>query len=471
MSSFLHRIYSVRAGWLEKKPLIGRLSMPLNENSRTGTSQNPAGFGQSSLLGGAAGRLSPAFQYDADWLEHGFPIGADLQFDRSIQTPAPGNRLFGFLADRALSTRVLSIFVNAEPRDMRLKKDAFPDETAALLCPHPEDAFGGLIFEEERENAKSAPSPALSSREKTALLKCRTPIRRTAELDETIYAFHAAERGKAGPTDIEYLRRALTFPGRSPVISVLRENEMQTARLRSVNDPVDRPLWLYIALEMARDCGIPVVPSAIEREMGESVFFQKRVDRAPAAENPDGPRTKRLPVFSAATLVNTRRANSPRPVPFSYLAMADILNREGASPATDLPVMWRRIVYRLMTGGAAADTPRTWLFVREPLGLRLLPAHTLEWISPAFMGSMAGADGVLPVFNRVGKGLTIDGRQTLVHPDDALYYAPYFGLTPSDAKMALMEMMRVMSDWENRVYEWQADPNDVALMAPIFDNL
>ena len=475
MSTFSHRIYSVRAGWLEKNPLIGRLSIPILRDSRSGTSQKSSDFRQPSLSSGSAGSMLPAFQYDADWLDHGFPIGADLQFDRSIQTPPPGKRVFGFMADRALSSRVMSIVVNDEPRDLRLKADAGPDETAALLFPHPDAAFGGLVIEEEEQSGRKTPksggSAVLAAKEKAERLKLRSPIRRTAELYETIYAYHAAERGKVGPSDLTYLRRALTLPGRSPVLSVLRDNEMQTARLSSLNDPIDRPLWLYIALEMARECGIPVVPSAIEHEMGDSILFQKRVDRAPEADNPEGPRVKKLPVFSAATLVSTHRPGSARPVPFSYLAMADILNREGAAPAKDLPLMWRRIVYRLMTGGAAADTPRTWLFVREPLGWRLLPAHTLEWISPAFMGALTGRDGVLPVFNRVGKGLTMDGRQTLTHPDDALRFAPYFGLSQSHAKMIMMDMMKILSDWENRVYDWQANPNDITTMAPIFDNL
>lgn len=471
MSTFSHRIYSVRAGWLDKNPQIGRLSIPTLLNSRSGTPQQSTDFRQPSLMSGAGGAMLPAFQYDADWIDHGFPIGADLKFDCQIQTPSPGKRIFGFMADRALSSRVLSIIVNEKLRDLRLKSDACQDETAALLFPNPNAAFGGLLFEEENHSGRKSPKGVVSSPEKTERLKLRSPIRRTAELSDTIYAYHAAERDKATPTDLTYLRRALTLPGRSPVLSVLRENEMQTVRLPSLNDPINRPLWLYIALEMARDCGIPVVPSAIEREMGETILFQKRVDRAPDPLNPEGPRVRRLPVFSAATLVSTHRPGSARPVPFSYLAMADILNREGAAPAKDLPLMWRRIVYRLMTGGAAADTPRTWLFVRESLGWRLLPAHTLEWISPAFMGSMTGRDGVLPGFNRVSKGLTIDGRQTLTHPDDALRYAPYFGLSASDAKMILMDMMKVLSDWDNRVYDWQANPNDIALMAPIFDNL
>lgn len=39
----------------------------------------------------------------------------------------------------------------------------------------------------------------------------------------------------------------------------------------------------------------------------------------------------------------------------SYLGIADILNSDGASPAEDLPKVWRRMAFALLTG--AADAP------------------------------------------------------------------------------------------------------------------
>ena len=44
----------------------------------------------------------------------------------------------------------------------------------------------------------------------------------------------------------------------------------------------------------------------------------------------------------------------------SYLGIADILNSDGASPAEDLPKVWRRMAFALLTG--AADAPERWLF-------------------------------------------------------------------------------------------------------------
>ena len=34
----------------------------------------------------------------------------------------------------------------------------------------------------------------------------------------------------------------------------------------------------------------------------------------------------------------------------SYLGIADILNSDGASPAEDLPKVWRRMAFALLTG-------------------------------------------------------------------------------------------------------------------------
>ncbi|MFQ8815121.1 MAG: hypothetical protein ACLR8J_03250 [Sutterella wadsworthensis] len=69
----------------------------------------------------------------------------------------------------------------------------------------------------------------------------RPRVKRQSELPELIYAYHAMERGKAGSDEVSLLQNGLTLPGRRPVFTVERHREAQTARLRSMLDPIDRP--------------------------------------------------------------------------------------------------------------------------------------------------------------------------------------------------------------------------------------
>ena len=431
MSSPTRRLYEVRASWQHNEPIIGRLSIPLRSNSLSGTPEKRRTSEQ-------ALPPVPAFEYDQSWIESGFAIGGDLPLVRGIQVPPLGKSLFSFMEDRAVSASNCVVFTSGKTPFPACSDDAYPAEIASLILPDSADAFGGLSL---IPVGRPAPAP-------------RSRIVRATMLDDLIYAFHAYERGRARDPEIDLLRRGLTLPGSDPVFCVERARECQTVRLRSMNDPVDRPLWQGIALETASRCAIKTAHFDFEREMGETILFSRRVDRAPSGSLPGAPATRRLPVFSAASLTAEPAANArSRALPAGYLTIADILNREGAAPSQDLPELFRRMLFSLLTG-ESADSLRRWLFVREPLGWRLLPAHSLEWPLPG---------------RNAGGGLTLDGRRRLASADDASLYAPYFGLTVSEAKMMLMEMRRVLTGWEQIASELGADPRDIALMTPSLD--
>ncbi len=420
------RLYEIRARWLPGDPLVGRLAVAPTQGSRSGIPQNPR-LSPGASPAGAGMR----FQYDGDWAESGVALGADLPLGHGVQHPRLGKTAFGFLEDRAINAAVFPIFNDPASPLAGLPEGTGRLEAAALLLPHKTDALGALSV----TPVDAEPLPE------------RGRVKSQSELPELIYAYHAMERGKAAAGEIALLQKGLTLPGRRPVFTVERRSEAQTARLRSMLDPIDRPLWMHMALVAARRCGIRTVETELEHEMGENVLFTRRADRT--GSSADSPFEKPLLTLSGATLA--RRADSPRPVSPGYLALADILNAGGAAPAEDLPQMWRRIAFGLLTGGAG-DSLQRWQFHREPLGWRLSPAHTLEW-NPAAQGP----------------GLTMDGRRRLSCADDAIPYARYFGLTVSDAKGILMEMRRILSGWEGIAEEFGADARDIACMAPLFE--
>ena len=254
------------------------------------------------------------FQYDGDWVESGVPLGADLPLEHGVLRPRLGKSAFGFLEDRAISAPVFSIFNDPAAPLSGLPEGAGRLETTALLLPHRTDSLGALSV----TPVDVDPLPE------------RPRVKRQSELPELIYAYHAMERGKAGSDEVSLLQNGLTLPGRRPVFTVERHREAQTARLRSMLDPIDRPLWMHMALVAANRCGICTVETDLEHEMGENILFTRRADRRGA--NADAPADKPLLTLTGATLA--ARQESPRPVPPGYLALADILNGGGAAPRT-----------------------------------------------------------------------------------------------------------------------------------------
>lgn len=428
MSSPSLRLYEIRAGWLSGEPLIGRLAVPTKQSSRTGTSQNLRASAAAVVQNGPGLR----FQYDDAWIDDGVSLGSDLPLERGVMHPRLGKSSFGFLEDRAIGPAVYPTFFDPASPVKGLPEDAGKLEVSALLLPHKTDALSALSI-------VPADSDPLSERPR---------VKSQSELPELIYAFHAMERGKAAAGEITLIQNGLTLPGRRPVFTVERHREMQTLRLRSMLDPIDRPLWMHMALAAAERCGIRTVEHELVHEMGENVLFTRRSDRASSA--PGEPAVKPQLTLTGASLAR-RNDSAPRPLPAGYLALADILNGGSAAPKEDLPQMWRRITFQLLTGGAG-DSLARWQFRREPLGWRLSPAYSLEWNPSA-----------------QGPGLTMDGRKRLMCADDALPYARYFGLSVSDAKGILMEMRRVLSGWEGLAEEFGADARDIAYMAPLFE--
>ena len=261
------------------------------------------------------------------------------------------------------------------------------------------------------------------------------------------YAVSLLERRQETSKELALLRQSCGLPGARLNPVLLRNKVSVVLRLRAMNDPIETPFWKHFALFMAQETGIDVVASEVIRSQGTVVMMADRFDRTP--EN--APRF----VLSARALASRAKTTTGRPGPLSYLALADILNREGASPKRDLQALFRRLVYTHMVAGGH-DHPDHWFFVRSPLGWELAPAHHLDWVSPAFMMQRSS--------------ITLDGRRPMTAVEQCVEFAPYFALTVKEAKNILLELRHELSRWEERALEQEADANDIALMAPIFDH-
>lgn len=437
--------YEVRAGWEVHSPLIGWLTYPrenrvesdLENSSRSGTSNFATRRPSSIAL------TPPTFEYSLGWLSSGFALGADLPLVPGRQVPLTGQRTFGFLKDRQPISEAEALFAPFPGEDppAGFIPGASKSELGAITLPSSAIAYGGLLFYAEN-----------------ASLESNQPVLHLNQLPELVYAFHAYERGKNGREETALLRAAALTPDERLSLTVMSERRPLTVTLPSLRDQYDVPFWRAFGLKMARAAGIETVDWVLEHRLGESILRTERFDRVVARMDNRIQSTyaapKLLAAASASTLALKMHPRTERPIPVSYLAIADILNREGAAPAEDLPKLWDRLVYTLLTN-RGADRPERWQFVRTATGWRPAPAHLLEW-TPAGMGGRHAS-------------LTADGRRPLLDAEDAVALAGYFALRASDAKMRLLAIRRALHDWEAQALEDGANPSDIGLMASLFD--
>lgn len=404
------RIYDVATSG-EAFRLIGKLRFGSNKNSRSVSSLQTRGLAGSE----------PVFQYDPAWLDDGFSIGFDLPLVPSPQRPAPGHRLFAFLEERALPAAVLPLF-KEEPADPRLVEGASDDEALAVLLPDAGQSFGAAAI-----------YPAGASEPPAA-----EPISVSAQMDDLVYSAHAYERGKARLNECRLLRRAVALPGAGLRFAVDRSGVPAEVQIRSLSDETDLPLRRHFSLVLAERCGIRCIDSKLLRRMGESVLVAARPDRGG-----DG-----HPLFAltgAALAVRPGKEPGSRRAP-GILELADVLNREGAAPAEDLPQLFRRLLFRLLTGSPVL-TGRETLFTRSAYGWRLAPAHGFA------LGDASGAP------------LTADGRRPIASADAAVPLARYFGVSTRDAKDMAADMKRVLARWDALAAEIGADAREIAYMS------
>ena len=410
-----------RASWVENG--LERNDDALRSSGKPFNASLHSSAGFNSLA--ASSHLLPRFRYSPEWIEGGFALGADLPLTPGLQRPLRGRRSFGFLTDRRLSEASIERF-RAARREGSESLAALPaldtageEEAAAVLLPNAAAHAGGIEF--------SSPDAVCGT-------TLRLPYESTG-LGSVLDALAGAGRRRTNLKGLLALASATVLPGGRTSLALVTESGESALTVRSSADLIDFPLWRRLLLELAHDCGIDCAESRLTEASGVRALFTQRVDRTE-----DAARRQRL-TLSGATLSPERS--------LSYLGIAEILNREGAAPAQDLPQVWRRMVFALLTG--AEDRGQKWLFHRTQTGWRLAKAHGF---SPC-----AGAP----------RPMTADGRRHLATLDDAVRLAPYFGMRLSDAKTAAAGMRRAIRDWEERAIELGADVSEVELLAPGFE--
>lgn len=134
-------------------------------------------------------------------------------------------------------------------------------------------------------------------------------------------------------------------------------------------DSLDMGAWEYVAHQLARTAGITVAEASLRKfTVTHHTFLTRRFDRTPEGE--------RLHFASALTLLNRRDGDNASDGA-SYLELAEVLVRDGASTARDLEQLWRRVVFNICISNCD-DHLRNHGFILEPEGWVLSPAYDMN---------------------------------------------------------------------------------------------
>lgn len=208
------------------------------------------------------------------------------------------------------------------------------------------------------------------------------------------------------------------------------DGSLWIAKFPSRNDTYDMGAWEEVVLVLAKECGILVSEGYSRKFSGKwRSFLTKRFDRTSSGD--------RQHFASAMTLLG-RKDGDGADSGVSYLDMVQLITSHGAQANTDLPQLWRRIVFNVCVSNVD-DHLRNHGFLLTPNGWALAPAYDMNSVPHA------------------GRGLSlnIDAHSNALDLDLVLSVAGHFRVG-ADAR-------EVAADIAAKVAKWHAAAERVGL--------
>jgi serine/threonine-protein kinase HipA len=304
------------------------------------------------------------------------------------------------------------------------------------LLESPEDRAGALSFGRGVE----PPAPV-------------RPYNRVVHLEELREAARLVEAGASTAEIREQVRQVLepttSMGGARPKNTVEDASGLWVAKF-----PARADRWNSAAVEagmlrLAARCGIRVPALRTERLGDESVLLLKRFDR----EKVEGG-YHRHRMVSALTMLDAEDSPTNR-TSWSYLLLADELQRWSSRPREDKAELFRRVVFNALISNND-DHPRNHAVVAAGRDWRLAPAYDL---TPAPQRGREERDLALQC-GRLGTRAT---RQNL------LSASPRFGYSHEDASALIDHLANVVRRyWRSDVLSHGGTELDSAAIEPAF---
>lgn len=360
----------------------------------------------------AKSKKSFSFEYDKNWLQspHKFLLDPDIQLFSGKQFPHQKEN-FGVFLDSMPDTWGKTLMKRRAIQKAKDHKNLY--DIDFLLGVYDETRIGGLRFKTDfngdfLDNDNSFPTPPWTS------------IR---ELQNAVYQIENDNND-----DIKKWLEIIIAPGSSlggarPKANILDENnELWIAKFPSKNDDYDKGAWEFLAYLLAKDAGIHMSESKIQKIYNPyHTFFTKRFDRQGS---------KRIHFASAMTMTGYNE-NILRESSASYLDIAEFITNYGCNIDENLKQLWRRIVFNIMISNTD-DHLRNHGFILTKNGWILSPAYDIN-----------------PSIDKSGLAININTEENALDIDLAKSVGEYFRLSSTDMDKIIDEVYKSTKNWRN----------------------
>lgn len=382
---------------------------------------------------GRADRYTASFEYDASWISRGdaFSIDPLLPLTRGqFHTSRP---LFNAFRDAAPDSWGRLLMQRNEAAVARRKGSPARalSDIDYLLGVDDEVRLGALRFKD------AGGQVFLSQTEQ------RVPP--LIELRRLLGAIENILKNKETEEDLKLVLAPGTPLGGARPKALVRHTDgsLHLAKFPRRDDTWPWTRWEAATLALASKAGIATPNSELETAAGRPILLIARFDRRGVEI--------RLPFMSALTALNADDNERGR----SYLEIAEVLRREGASPDRDLAQLWRRIVFNILVSNTD-DHLRNHGFLHEATGWRLSPAYDLNPCPPAIRPRVLQ--------------LCIDELDPTASLQTAISTAASYGLSESEAITIAAEVGRAVSTWRSVAKEFGLKPSDIDHMKHAFEH-
>ena len=380
------------------------------------------------------------FEYDSHWLKHTDILALDpaLQLFAGRHFVPQGLSNFGLFLDSSPDRWGRFLMNRREAQRAREEKrlERRLLESDYLLGVHDEYRMGAIRLKLDRNGSFLDDDTAMAAPPMTSL----------RELE---YAAMAIENHNA-ETNQDYKKwlKMLLAPGGSlggarPKASVIDESkQLWIAKFPSKSDNIDVGAWEMLAYQLGKRAGITMADAMLKRFNHSSyTFLSKRFDRDPHGN--------RIHFASAMTLLQ-RQDGDNAASGVSYLDLAEFLMREGAEPDRDLDQLWQRILFFVCISNVD-DHLRNHGFLLQANGWVLSPAYDIH--------PVAYADGLKLNIS------TSDNTQSL---ELVKSVAPYFRVSKNRANTLILEMLKIIKEWQKIATKLGISKSEQTHMASAF---
>ena len=397
--------------------------------------------GETHLVGflwtvtGRRGSLASTFRYADSWLECGFSFPIDPLLDLDSGGVFHKNRLFGAIADSAPDRWGRTLMAHAERVGARTEGRARRtlSDLDCVLGVSDVARQGALRFAPAEDQEFLAKPDALS-------------VPPLVELPKLMAAASGFLENPDGVEDF----RVLLAPGSSlggarPKASVFdTDGRLSIAKFPKKDDSWSVSRWEHLALELARDAGISAAQSRLLSIEERDVILLPRFDRADEI---------RIPFLSAMSMLDAVDQEAR-----SYLEIAEIVRRFGATPRSDLRELWRRLVFNVLISNTD-DHLRNHGFLYAGAG---------SWcLSPAYDINPTPAE-IRPRF--LSTAIGVDPEDTSASLELAYEVASYFDMEEDEAHSVAREIGEITKDWADRAADMGIHGREIALMTSEFEH-